>query len=159
MVGNQAPEQSPGAVSFNLHDSNESTKIADLLGAEVAARFGPRNELPLTIMACDAAGALTGGLNGVSHWRWLYIRHFFIAPPWRRRGLGRRLMEQAETAAIARDCIGIYLDTFEESAAAFYERCGFVRCGRIENFPVGTARVYLSKALSEAVTKQNALSP
>lgn len=158
MAGNQALEQAPGAVSFH-HDANKSTKIMELLGAEVAARFGPRNEQPLTITARDPAGVLTGGVNGVSHWRWLYIRHFFIAPTWRRQGLGRRLMEQAEAAAIARGCIGIYLDTFEESAAAFYKRCGFVRCGRIENFPLGTARIYLSKALPGTLTKQNAPSP
>jgi len=159
MAGNQALEQAPGAVSYHLDDANESTKIAELLGAEVAARFGPRDEQPLTIIARDAAGALAGGVNGVSHWRWLYIRHFFITPIWRRQGLGRRLIEQAETAAIARGCIGIYLDTFEESAAAFYERCGFTRCGRIENFPAGAARIYLSKALPGTLTKQTAQSP
>ena len=27
----------------------------------------------------DGAGALIGGLNGVIHWRWLYIRHLWVA--------------------------------------------------------------------------------
>src|SRR5208282_1581289 len=99
------------------------------------------------IVARDADGALVAGLNGVSHWRWLYVRHFFVEPGWRGRGLGRRLLARAEQAARARGCVGVYLDTFEEGAAIFYERCGFARCGRIENFPLGAARIFLRKAL------------
>ena len=64
---------------------------------------------------------MVAGLNGVSHWRWLYVRHLYVAPSWRGQGLGRRLLAQGEEAARARGCVGVYLDTFEESAAVFYE--------------------------------------
>ena len=69
------------------------------------------------------------------------------------QGANRRLTD-AETvvealvlAVLLPGCVGVYLDTFEESAAAFYESRGFVRNGRIENFPPGAARIFLSKAL------------
>jgi GNAT superfamily N-acetyltransferase len=150
MTGGDAFEKRDSAVSFHIDDAGEATEIADLLGVEVAARFGPRDERPLAILARDGAGALVGGLNGSSHWRWLYVRHFFVAPESRGQGLGRRLMAQAEQIARERGCVGLYLDTFEEGAAAFYERCGFARCGRIENFPAGAARIYLNKALQGA---------
>lgn len=120
-------------------------ELAERLGAEVAQRFGPRDERPLTIVV-RRGGLFVAGLNGASHWRWLHIRQFFVAPDWRRQGVGRRLMAQAEVEARARGCIGVYLDTFEENAALFYERLGFSRCGRIANFPVGAARIFLSKA-------------
>ena len=32
---------------------------------------------------------LAGGLDGHIHWRWLYVRQFWIAPLWRGKGLGR----------------------------------------------------------------------
>ncbi|HMK88354.1 MAG TPA: GNAT family N-acetyltransferase [Methylocystis sp.] len=136
------------ATSFEIasSDAAETREIAEQLGAEVAARFGPRDERPLTIVL-RKNGALVAGLNGVSHWRWLYIRHFYVAPQWRGREIGRGLMARAEAEAQRRACVGIYLDTFDEGAAAFYERLGFSRRGRIDGFPVGFARTFLCKTL------------
>ncbi len=119
-----------------------------MLGAEVAERFRPREETPLSILAHDAAGALVGGLNGSTHWGWLYIRQFWVAEGERGRGLGRRLLSEAEAKARARGCVGVYLDTFSPEATAFYEQCGFLRVGAIENFPPGHARTFLRKGLA-----------
>jgi GNAT superfamily N-acetyltransferase len=147
MTGDDAQHAALDVIKFEFIDARETPEIGEALGAEVAARLGPRDERPLSILARDAGGAVVAGLNGVSHWRWLYVRHLYVAPAWRGQGLGRRLLAQGEKAALARGCVGVYLDTFEESAAVFYERRGFVRHGRIENFPVGAARIFLGKAL------------
>ena len=146
MDDDDAPGRATDMVTFDL-GASEAPDIAEKLGLEVAARFGARAEQSLAIVARGATGANIAGLNGVSHWRWLYIRHFYVDPGRRGQGLGRRLLALAEQAARERGCVGVYLDTFEESAAVFYERCGFVRHGRIENFPVGAARIFLSKSL------------
>ncbi len=132
---------------FNSGEDNESALVSASLAAEVAARFGPRDETPLTILAYDG-GTLAGGLNGVIHWSWFYIRHFRVEEKFRKGGVGRRLLAQAETEARRRRCIGLYLDTFDPGAAAFYERCGFLRFGRIDDFPPGHARTFLHKKLS-----------
>jgi len=118
-----------------------------MLSAEVAARFGPRDETPLSVLAHDGDGALIGGLNGGSHWGWLYIRQFWVAESWRKRGLGRSLLDAAEAKARARGCAGVYLDTFSPQAEAFYARCGYERFGALEDFPPGHARVFLRKRL------------
>jgi hypothetical protein len=49
--------------------------------------------------------------------------------------------------ARARQCIGLYLDTFDPGAAKFYERCGFLRFGQIDDFPPGHTRAFLYKKL------------
>ncbi len=121
--------------------------ISAALGREIAERFGPADAAPLSLRAYEGE-RLTGGLNGLIHWRWLYIRHFWIDTRWRGRGLGRQLLAQAEAEMTARDGAGIYLDTFDAGAAAFYERCGFIRCGEIANFPPGFSRVFLRKGLA-----------
>lgn len=128
-------------------ESAECAEVAARLGAEVAARFGPREEAPLSIALRDGAGALIGGLNGVSHWRWLYIRHLWVAETARGRGLGRQLMAAAESAARARGCIGVYIDTFDPRVADFYARAGFARVGEIAEFPPGGRRIFLSRRL------------
>jgi GNAT superfamily N-acetyltransferase len=146
MTGDDAQQAVLDVIKFDL-GAAETQEIAERLGAEIAARFGPRAEQPLSILARRADGAVVAGLNGVSHWCWLYVRHFFVEPGWRGQGLGRRLLAQAEQAARSRGCVGVYLDTFGEGAAVFYERCGFARCGRIENFAQGATRIFLAKAL------------
>jgi GNAT superfamily N-acetyltransferase len=137
-------------VTFDHDDGREDANIAELLRAEMAARFGPRDEEPLSILARAEGGALIGGVNGVTHWRWFYVRHLWVAEAWRGAGLGRGLMAEAERAARARGCVGIYLDTFDPSAAAFYERCGFARFGAIEDFPLGRQRIFLCKRLEQS---------
>lgn len=124
--------------------SVEDPAIAEALGAEVVA-FGPREERPFSIRAEDGTGALTGGINGVTHWRWLYVRHLWVAESWRGRGLGRRLMEAAEDLARERGCLGLYLDTFDPAAVAFYQRLGYTTCGGLDEFPPGHRRTWLSK--------------
>ncbi|MFY9654976.1 MAG: GNAT family N-acetyltransferase [Methylocystis sp.] len=143
-----APERDE-KTSFLRHQGRESTEISELLAREVASRHGPRDEKPLSIEARDAEGALLCGMNGVIHWRWLYVRHFWVAPEKRAQGFGRALMAEVESLARETGSIGIYLDTFEEGAARFYERLGFSRCGRIEDFPQGAARVFLAKRIAE----------
>jgi GNAT superfamily N-acetyltransferase len=123
----------------------ELPEVAARLGAEIAARFGPREETPLSIAFRGEDGALVGGLNGVTHWRWLYIRQLWVAPAQRGQGLAPRLMAEAEKAARARGAIGAYIDTFDPRVARFYERLGYKRSGEIEDFPAGGRRRYLSK--------------
>jgi GNAT superfamily N-acetyltransferase len=135
------------APSFQWRDEAESPELAALLAQEIAVRHGSRDEKPLFIHARDADGALICGVNGMTHWRWLYVRHFWVAPARRAQGLGTALMAEVERAARERGCVGVYLDTFDEGPARFYERLGFRRCGRIENFPPRATRTILAKPL------------
>jgi GNAT superfamily N-acetyltransferase len=134
-------------IELAAREASEAQANAQALGAEVAAEFGPRDEQTFALVARDGAGAPVGGVNGVIHWRWLYIAQFYVAPQARGRGLGCALLSQAEDFAHANNCVGLYLDTFSAKACAFYEHRGFVPAGEIGNFPPGAARVFLSKTL------------
>lgn len=136
----------PSIAVFEDTANSGAEFVAASLAAEIASAFAPPNGLPLSIVA-SAGGAVVGGLNGVTHWDWCYIRHLWVQADWRRRGLGQRLLAEAETQARARQCVGLYVDTFDPRAASFYERAGFARFGRIEDFPPGHARVFLQKRL------------
>lgn len=135
-------------LSLVVDEIGEGADTAGLLAVEIAARFGPRDEKPLALALRDTGGALVAGLNGASHWRWLYVRHLWVSTDARGRGLGRRLIDEAARIARLRDCVGIYVDTFDPRAAAFYERCGFTHAGEIADFPPGHRRIFLSRSLS-----------
>ena len=141
MTKNPPDEKPPFIV-----ETGECAQIAAHLGAEIAARFGPRDEAPLSL-TLRAGDALLGGLNGVIHWRWFYIRHLWVAPEQRGEGLGARLIAEAESLARQRGCIGVYIDTFDPRVAEFYARKGFSRVGEIAAFPPGAQRIFLSKRL------------
>jgi GNAT superfamily N-acetyltransferase len=135
-------------IEVAARESSEALANARALGVEVAAEFGPRDEKTFALLARDAAGSVLGGINGVIHWRWLYIAQFHVAPEARGRGLGRALLARAEVFARQNHCVGIYLDTFSPAACGFYERRGFVRAGEIADFPPGASRVFLARTLS-----------
>ena len=126
----------------------ETAEIAARLGAEIAAQFGPRDEDALCILAGADEGQFLGGLNGLIHWRWLYIRHLWVAEAARGEGLGRELIAAAEAEARLRNCVGVYIDTFDPHVARYYEKAGFIRVGAIADFPPGHKRIYLSKHLA-----------
>ena len=131
---------------FSDMDNSGAATVASSLAVEVVADFGPRDETPLSIVA-RAGDAVVGGLNGSTHWGWCYIRHLWVHDDWRRHGVGQRLLAETEAEARGRGCVGLYVDTFNERAVAFYERAGFARFGRIEGFPPGHARTFLQKRL------------
>jgi GNAT superfamily N-acetyltransferase len=146
-------ENFPPSKSFPFHIGRETPgeaaaqATATRLAEEVAATHGPRNEQPFALAARDEAGAWIGGINGVIHWRWLYVAQFFVTPEWRGRGSGRALLAAAEDLARENGCVGIYLDTFSKSAVAYYLGCGFEIAGKIENFPPGAQRTLLFRAI------------
>jgi GNAT superfamily N-acetyltransferase len=128
-------------------ETDAGAETAARLAEEVAQKFGPRDESPFALAAHDASGGWIGGIKGVIHWRWLYVAQFFVAPDWRGQGVGRALLGEAEIYARKKGCAGIYLDTFSPAAECFYRAQGFAVAGRIENFPPGATRTFLSKGL------------
>ena len=135
---------------FDDVENDGAVCVASALATEIAAEFGARDEKPFSIVARDG-DAVIGGLNGATHWGWCYIRQLWVHESWRRHGLGARLLAETQTQARVRDCLGLYVDTFDVGAAAFYERAGFVVFGRIDGFPPGYARMFLQKRLKEGL--------
>jgi GNAT superfamily N-acetyltransferase len=143
-------EDTPSIAIFDDTGNSGAVRVGAALSAEIAAAFGPRDETPFSVVATGRDGAVIGGLTGASHWRWCYIRQLWVEADWRRRGLGFRLLAGTERVARARQCFGVYVDTFDPGAARFYEKAGFTVIGRIDDFPPGHARRFLMKRLDGA---------
>jgi GNAT superfamily N-acetyltransferase len=102
---------------------------------------------PLWIVGRDGAGSVQAGIRGVTEFDWLFVIWLWVAEPFRRQGVGSRLLSGAETIARERRCSSCYLDTFSFQAPEFYKRHGYQEFGRLENFPPGHSRIWLRKAL------------
>lgn len=80
----------------------------------------------LLFLALDrdsVVGTIMAGYDG--HRGWIYS--VAVAPSYRRRGIGARLVSFAEKALTAKGCVKINLQIMEgnESVAAFYSSLGF----------------------------------
>lgn len=69
------------------------------------------------------------------------VRHVYVAQAWRRRGAGRRLMQQIVTTAVPHFRL-LTLRTMAETAAAFYRSLGFAET---ETVPHATHVLVLSE--------------
>jgi ribosomal-protein-alanine N-acetyltransferase len=76
----------------------------------------------------DVQGSVEGGVG--------YVVTLDVAPSFRRRGVGRALMVEAEEQARRAGCRAMLLHVFAGNLAAmrFYESMGFLRSRRVEAF-------------------------
>jgi len=118
-----------------------------LLGDYNIEQAGQPNHIPLWLFARDPAGKVQAGLRGQTYWSWCTIDVLAVAKPYRRQGIGSRLLAKAEEIARSRGCIGIRLDTTSFQAPDFYHRHGYSEFGRIEDYPPGHARLWFMKKL------------
>ena len=77
----------------------------------------------------------------------LFIDLFWLAPGYRRRGLGSRLLRAAEAEARRRGCRMAWLDTYDFQARPFYERHGYAVFGELDGLPDGHRRWFMRKRL------------
>jgi ribosomal protein S18 acetylase RimI-like enzyme len=94
------------------------------------------------------SGETVGGLWAHTMHDWMFVELLSVPNELRGMGLGSKLMEQAERLAMARNCLGIWLDTFEFQAPDFYRKMGFEQCGSIDDHPKGMSRLIFRKRLS-----------
>ena len=108
--------------------------------------IGPVKPEPLAITLRDpGSGEITGGLWGQSVVGWLYVDLLVVPEQFRGRGLGARLLGQAEDVARKRGCIGVWLHTGTFQAPGFYEKLGYEKFGVIADYPRGHDTIYYLK--------------
>jgi GNAT superfamily N-acetyltransferase len=119
--------------------------VFDGLRAFNVGFIGAPNERAVDVFVRDAEGRVLGGLVGFIKWRWLYVAKLWLPESLRGRDLGTTIMRRAEEHAWSEDCLGVFLDTFEYQALAFYEKLGYELFGTLDGFPPGYKQFYLKK--------------
>jgi GNAT superfamily N-acetyltransferase len=101
---------------------------------------------PLTLTVRHR-GKIVGGLAAETYFGWMFVSLLWIEAKHRRAGVGRSLIERAETEARARGVNCVYLDTFSFQAPGFYQKLGYRQFGQLDEFPKGHSRFWLTKTL------------
>ena len=113
----------------------------------------PEGFQELAILLRDpGSGETVGGLWAKLSYDWLFVDLMFVPQAARSIGVGSQLLKRAEEIAIARGCVGVWLDTFGFQARGFYERNGYHVFGTLDEHPRGTQRFFLHKVLKARTT-------
>nr|WP_182352897.1 MULTISPECIES: GNAT family N-acetyltransferase [unclassified Legionella] len=102
--------------------------------------------IPLNYHIKDESGLIIAGINAFSCWQMVYISEFYVAPEFRKQGIGSILLNKIEEEAKIKGATLSHTDTFDWQAKDFYLKHGYEIFGVIENCPPGHKRFFLKKA-------------
>jgi ribosomal protein S18 acetylase RimI-like enzyme len=135
----------------DLTDAPRDEDVAaldDAINEHNMVRTGRRDYRPLGIFERDPhSGQVIAGLYGFTWGDWLEVKFVWVHPEHRGRGLARRLLEMAEVEARARGCHSAWLDSYTFQAPTMYQKLGYHVFGRLQNYPDGAERVFLTRSL------------
>ena len=114
-----------------------------------ARETGIFDALSLAIFGRDEHGEVVAGLCGHTWGGCCEIRQVWVHERHRGQGVGRQLLELAETEARRRGCSQIILATHSFQAPEFYRRLGFELVDSIPEYPRGHQHLLLRKRLGQ----------
>ena len=93
-------------------------------------------------------GTIIAGLDAcITAFRILYVSTVFVDEPYRRKGYGKRLMDEMEKRAKEMGVNTIRLDTFSWQGKAFYQALKYEIVGSYENQQDGYAEYFFMKRI------------
>lgn len=131
----------------NPGDAERSAILKPLRAFNHSHLGDPHAETLALVIRDEQSDQIIGGLYGDIYHGWLFIELLAVPEQGRGKGIGSRLMSMAEEVARERGCVGMWLDTFDFQAPAFYERHGFSQFGHLDNFPAAHQRFFYQKRL------------
>jgi GNAT superfamily N-acetyltransferase len=91
--------------------------------------------------------AIHAGLIGHCYAEWLFTALLWVHADLRRRGIGSRLLAEAERHAREFGCHSAWVDTFSFQGPEFYPRLGYGEFARLD-YPPDHQRIFFKKQLT-----------
>ena len=117
------------------------------------ARVGADGHTSLNLVEHDADGTVIGGLLGGTYWGWMYVDILWVDEKHRQKGIGSKLLAEAEREAMRRGCHHVHLDTMSWQAPDFYQKHGYEVIGILPDIPSGHQKYLLQKTLCQFETE------
>lgn len=126
----------------SLSFTNEShpewdKKITSGLHKECEGLTGPVEDFKTQKIYVTVANSFAGGLVFELHGDILWIDSIWVEPTFRKKGLGKQLLEKALVFATQNNVQQIQLNTYFSKAHAFFLTCGFEDVAVIPNWKWG----------------------
>ena len=110
-------------------------------------RVGDDRHNPISLVEYDSEGNVIAGLIGGTYWGWMYIDILWVDENHRGKGIGTKLIHEAEKEAVLRKCHHVHVDTMSWQAPEFYKKHGYETIGILPDIPAGHQKYLLFKEL------------
>ena len=130
-------------------NENEIRYIREALKRFNNESVGEDGHKPLNIVEYDEDGNTIGGILGGTYWGWMYIDILWVHENYRHKGIGSKLLREAEREAKCRGCHHAHLDTMSWQAPGFYQKYGYEVIGILPDIPKGNQKYLLQKDLTD----------
>ena len=101
----------------------------------------------VSVSVRDDDGAIAGGAVGEVGLGYLFVRYLWVDESLRGRDLGASVLRHLEEEARRLGAANAYVDTFSFQAPGFYGKQGYREFGRLDDFPPGHSRFWMTKSL------------
>ena len=135
------PKRDSDILSHGIIDYNK-LEVPDLEPNE--------NEVKFFVFAKNEADAIIGGIRATCFWNTLHIELLWLSEECRGAGIGKRLIDSAESFAVQQNCGKALVETTSWQAKPFYEKNGYDHIATLTDRPKGHASHYLTKSLVAA---------
>lgn len=109
---------------------------------------------PLAIKVTNNANDVIGGASARTFGNWLLIDTLWIHEGLRGEGVGKKVLDELEKAAVARGCTNALLDTLNFQARPFYEKLGFKVEWTQQGYPQTGCKYFMTKTLTPEITRR-----
>lgn len=99
------------------------------------------------IILRDQGNEIIAGIITRIYLKAMFVEALWIDEKYRRRGIGKELLNKVESHAKDIGCTFMHLDTFSFQAIDFYIKCGYSIFAVLEDYPDNIKRYYLKKYL------------
>jgi GNAT superfamily N-acetyltransferase len=107
----------------------------------------PRDEAPLHLVVRSDGHEVVAGLLATTRWQMLEISSLWVRDDLRCRGLGGRLLREAEAQASRRGCAWAAADGFSFQSIGFFLRSGYRAYAVLPGYAMNQARHSMRKRL------------
>ena len=128
-------------------ESQKSQVIGDLIRSYNRSKREAAESEPLNLYVEDDSGELMAGLVAETFGNWLEIEYLFVKEDLRGKGIGSKLLQQAESEAKKRNCRSVFVNTYQFQAPAFYQKRGYKEVFTLKDYPYTGQRHYYQKEL------------
>ena len=135
---------------IELVDSPDKS-LLEFIAARLREFNGARrtiNEMrPIAIKIQGENGEIVAGTGAKTFGLWLMIDHLWVSETLRGKKMGSQILTSLETAARARGCKYVLLDTLNFQARPFYEKHGYRLQWTQEHYPIEGCKYFMTKEL------------
>ncbi|MBI6874485.1 GNAT family N-acetyltransferase [Clostridium aciditolerans] len=137
---------------LNLRPSEEDIlKIRRKLQDYNSNFFEIRDEPQFTISEIDKYNELVGGIVCTIVGQWLEVDFLWVRDEQRGKGLGKKLLHEAERIAMGNKCKKAFLTTMNFQAQPFYLKYGYKTVYVQREYPITNEKYFMEKELNKNV--------